>query len=312
LAFALVGLTVFKDHPENRNVLTNEKGQFFFDLSKLNGDYEIFISAKANENQTPLILVDNDFSTQEVKLPYLPVNLSDKSKALYQSLTFNSQMQTLYRQKESEEMAKSFSSDSAFYGTPDFVLKLVDFIALPTVKDYFYELVPQVGVRKDDKKSVLKVLGNFSELAIYEPLVLIDMVPIFDIDKVLALQPEKIERIEVVTTPYIRGDIIFGGIVSLFSKRGDLAGIDLPTAGRFINYSMLSEDTELVKKVRDAKNIPNLKNCIYWNPCIKLDNTRQASLVFSTGDNAGDFLILVRGSTAPEKEKIAISRISIK
>lgn len=312
LPFTLVGLTIFKDHPENRNVLTNEKGQFFFDLSKLEGEYELFISAKANENQTPLILVDNDFSTQEVKLPYLPVDFSDQSKELYEAITFNSQMQTLYKQKETEKKVKSFSSDSAFYGAPDFVLKLADYIALPTVKDYFYELIPQVGVRHEGKKSILKVLGNYSELAIYEPLVLVDMVPVFDIDKVLALQPEKIERIEVVTTPYIRGDIIFGGIVSLFSKKGDLAGIDLPSAGRFINYSMLSRNSGQVGNTREGEHIPDLRNCIYWNPDVKPDKTNRAELSFKTGDNTGDFLILVRSINSDEKERVAILKIKIR
>jgi hypothetical protein len=312
LPFTLVGLTIFKDHPEDRNVLTNEKGQFFFDLSKLAGEYELFISAKANENQTPLILVDNDFSTQEVKLPYLPVDFSAQSKKIYQAITFNSQMQKLYKQKETEKKAKSFSSDSAFYGAPDFVLKLADYIALPTIKDYFYELIPQVGVRHEGKKSVLKVLGNYSELAIYEPLVLVDMVPVFDIDKVLALQPEKIERIEVITTPYIRGDIIFGGIVSLFSKKGDLAGIDLPSAGRFINYSMLSLNSGQVEKAREGKNIPDLRNCIYWNPDVKLDKNNQAALSFKTGDNTGDFLILVRSINSDEKERVAILKFKIR
>lgn len=312
LPFTLVGLTIFKDHPEDRNVLTNEKGQFFFDLSKLVGEYELFISANANENQTPLILVDNDFSTQEVKLPYLAVDFSAQSKKIYQAITFNSQMQKLYKQKETEKKAKSFSSDSAFYGASDFVLKLADYIALPTIKDYFYELIPLVGVRHEGKKSVLKVLGNYSELAIYEPLVLVDMVPVFDIDKVLALQPEKIERIEVITTPYIRGDIIFGGIVSLFSKKGDLAGIDLPSAGRFINYSMLSRNSGQVEKAREGKNIPDLRNCIYWNPGLKLDKNNQAALSFETGDNTGDFLILVRSVNSDEKERVAILKIKIR
>ncbi|MFY9151354.1 MAG: hypothetical protein WAO52_05005 [Prolixibacteraceae bacterium] len=311
MAYNLVGLTIFKQHPENRNVLTNEKGQFFFDLSKLEGEYEIFISTKAIENQTPLILVDNDFSTQELKLPYQPVDFSEKSSAIYESLIFNSQMQTLYRQQETEETLKSFSSDSAFYGTPDFVLKLSNFISLPSVKDYFYELIPQVGVRKEGKKSSLKVLGNYSELAIYEPLVLVDMVPIFDIEKVLALQPEKIERIEVVTTPYIRGDIIFGGIVSLFSKKGDLAGIDLPAAGRFITYNMLSSENQEPVKVINNKRIPDLRNCLYWNPDLKLNGNNPAELTFDAGNNSGDYLVVVRGLDQNGKVLVATSEIKI-
>lgn len=309
--YTLVGLTIFKDKPETRNVRTNEKGQFFFDLSKLEGEYEIFISAKTPNGKSPLILVDNDFSTTRVNLPYVPVDLSLESKNVYQSLAFVSQMRALYRQQQIEKELKSFSHDTSFYGAADFVLKLADFVALPSVREYFYELVPSVRVKHEGKRSALKVLGPYSELGIYEPLALVDMVPIFDIDKVLALQPEKIDRIEVVTLPYVRGDIVFGGIVSLFSKKGDLAGIDLPSTGRFINYSMLAEtkgDLELMPK---GGHTPEISNCLYWNPAIEPDQSGIAQLSFSTGDNSGDFLIVVKGIGVDGKEKVAIHRISV-
>jgi len=309
MPFTLVGLTIFKDNPENQNVLTNENGQFFFDLSKLKGEYEIFISAKSNEN--PLILVDNDFSTQKIELPYVPVDLSEESKKIYQSLAFNSQMQTLYMQQKVESELKSFSSDSSFYGKPDFVLNLDKYIAMPGLKDYIYELIPQLGVRHDEKRTTLKVLGVYSDLAIHDPLVLVDMVPIFDIDRVLELQPDKIERIELVTVPYVRGDIIFGGIVSLFSKKGDLAGIDLPSVGRFITYDMLSR--EFATKAPDIQNkrTPDLRNCLYWNPDLKLRGTEPARISFNTGDSAGDYLIVVRGIDQTGKVKIATEEITV-
>jgi hypothetical protein len=311
MPFTLVGLTIFKENPENQNVLTNEKGQFFFDLSTLKGEYEIFISAKLNGKQVPLILVDNDFSTRKIKLPYLPVDLSEASRMLYQYIAFNSQIHTLYRSQKTEDEMKSFSSDSSFYGKPDFVLTLNNYIAMPSVKDYIYELIPQLGVRHDGKRTTLKMLGTYSDLAIYDPLVLVDMVPIFDIDKVLVLQPDKIERIELITEPYVRGDIIFGGIVSLFSKKGDLAGIDLPSVGRFITYDMMSRD--FIKVAPDFKNqrVPQLLNCLYWNPDLKLKGTEASKISFNTGDCSGDYVIVVRGIDKTGKARVAIHNITV-
>jgi len=312
MPFTLVGLTIFKENPENQNVLTNENGLFFFDLSKLKGEYEIFISVKAIEKQIPLILIDNDFSSQKIDLPFVPVDLSETSKMRYQSLIFNCQMQTLYKQQKIFNEVKSFSSDSSFYGKPDFVLRMSKYIAMPSVKDYIYELIPQVGVRHDGKRTILKVLGTYSDLALYEPLVLIDMVPIFEIDRVLELQPDKIERIEVVTVPYVRGDIIFGGIISLFSKKGDLAGIDLPSIGRFITYNMLSSDFTPVASVPNHQHVPDLRNCLYWNPYLKLKGTESSEISFNTGDNAGDYMIVVRGIDQSGKTKVTTTEFSVK
>jgi len=311
MPFTLVSLTIFKENPENQNVIANEKGKFYFDLSKLKGEYELFISAKSYEKQIPLILVDNDFSSQKIELPYVPVDLSEASKIHYQSLAFNSQMQTLYLQQKIEDDMKSFSSDSSFYGKPDIVLHLDKYIAMPSMKDYIYELIPQLGVRHDGKRNILKVLGVYSDLAINDPLVLVDMVPIFDIDRVLELQPDKIDRIEVMTVPYVRGDIIFGGIISLFSKKGDLAGIDLPSVGRFITYNMLN--LNYIKVAPDPKNqhVPNLQNCLYWNPNLKLKETELSEISFNTGDNTGDFVVVVWGIDKTGKTKVTSTEFSV-
>ena len=311
IPYAVVGLTVFKDNPENRNVMSNEKGQFFFDLAKLNGEYEIFISAKQNGKQMPLILVDNDYSTHKIDLPYVPVELSEESKKLYQRLTFNSQVQELYRQQKVEDQLKAFSSDSSFYGLPDFSLKLKVYIDMPTIKDYISELIPQVGVRHEGKRTVLKVLGEYSDLSVYEPMVLVDMVPIFDIDRVLAMQPDKIERIEVVTIPYVRGDIVYGGIISFFSKKSDLAGIDLPSAGRFITYSMLNSNMSQVAATPSNVRIPDLQNCLYWNPDLKLKANEPAKISFNAGDCAGDYVIVVRGVDKSSNIKVSTSEIRV-
>ena len=311
IPYMLVALTIFKEKAETRNIMTNEKGQFFFDLSKLNGEYEIFISAKPKGNQTPLILIDNDFSTQELKLPYIAMDLSEEKKEIYKTLIFNSQIQALYQKRKIEDNLKSFSSDSLFYGVPDFVLNFADYIALTNVKDYIYELIPQVGVRHDGKRTTLKVLGSYSELSIYDPLVLVDMVPIFDIDKVLALQPGKIDRIEVVTSPYITGNIVFGGIVSLFSKKGDLAGIDLPSTGRFITYNMLSSDSIQILS-QGSQHVPDLRSCIYWNPNLELKRKEPAIISFNTNDNIGDYLITVRSIDRNGKSIVATTEFSVK
>jgi hypothetical protein len=220
-------------------------------------------------------------------------------------------MQSLYVQQKAESEIKSFSSDSSFYGRPDFVLQLNNYIAMPSLKNYIHELIPQLGVRRDGKRTSLKILGAYSDLSIYDPLVLVDMVPIFDIDRVLEIQPDKIERIELVTTPYVRGDIIFGGIVSLFSKKGDLAGIELPSVGRFITYDMLSQN--MVQKAPDTQNprIPDLRNCLYWNPDLKLKGTEPAKISFNTGDSAGDYLIVVRGIYPNGMIKMATEKITV-
>ncbi len=68
---------------------------------------------------------------------------------------------------------------------------------------------------------------------------MIDGVAIFDVEAVLAVSPRLIDRVEIVNAPYIRGNVTFGGIISLISRNNDLGYIDLPSSGLLVNYRML-------------------------------------------------------------------------
>lgn len=313
LPYTLVGLTIFKDNPENLNLLTDENGQFYFDLSKLKGEHELFISAKANqEKHQPLILVDNDFSSDQLDLPFVTMNFSDENRSLYESLSFTSQMQDLYHDQFQAATVEAFSSDSAFYGEPDFLLDFDEFIALPSLSEYIHELIPRVRVKTEPGNRKLTVVGSHPELYIYDPLVMVDMVSVFDVETVLDLDPGKIKRIELVINPYIRGNIPYGGIISFFSRKGDLAGIDLPSAGRFISYKMLSEDqaTRITTQL-PAGRIPALGNCLHWDPLLQFDEYGSASLEFNTGDNTGEYMVVVRAVNEQGQVQVATTEFRI-
>jgi len=56
----------------------------------------------------------------------------------------------------------------------------------------------------------------------------------------------------------VRGDIVYGGIISFFSKKGDLAGIDLPAAGRYITYNMLNSNVSQAAANPSSVCIPDI------------------------------------------------------
>ncbi len=296
LPYTLVGLTVFKDNPENLNLLTNENGRFFFDLGDLKGNYELFISSKGKEEGVhPLILVDNDFEARLTTLPFVPIDFSPRNRELYETLSFTSQMHQLYQEQQAQKQAPKHQEETVFYGTPDFSLDFDAYIELPSVEEYLHELVPRVRVKKNHTQKNLTVTGADPELSIYTPLVLIDMVSVFDTEKILALDPKRLKKMEVISQPYIRGDITYGGIISFFSRKGDLAGLDLPSAGRFISYKLLAETQTTFQTELPGERIPDLRNCLFWSSDLNTDKQGTGSFSFHTGDNTGTYLIILQG-----------------
>ena len=142
-------------------------------------------------------------------------------------------------------------------------------------------------------------------MTIYDPLVLVDWVAIDDIDRVLALQPKALDRIELVNAPYIKGNITYGGIISFVSKKNDFAGIDLPSSGTFINYQFL-EDCSLINSMEPLPaNLPDSRNTVYWDPDVKISDKGPTGISFTAPDTPGKYIILLRSLTPSGEQVIA-------
>jgi hypothetical protein len=128
------------------------------------------------------------------------------------------------------------TGDHAFYGSRVQRLNLDDYVNLPTLEEVFINLVDHVDVLRKRGKSSLRIQGDNSGIGIYPPLILIDHITVFDQDAVLALPPEKIDRIELINEVYLKGSMTFGGLVAIYSKGGDMAGIDLPAGSYFFDF----------------------------------------------------------------------------
>jgi len=124
---------------------------------------------------------------------------------------------------------------------------------------------------------------------------LVDWVAVSDIEKILAMSPKAIERIELVNSPYVKGNITYGGIISFVSKKNDFAGIDLPKSGTFVNYNFLDECNEIIPLGTLPSNIPDSRNTFYWNPDVQTNADGASSVSFPAPDAPGKYRILLRG-----------------
>ena len=138
-------------------------------------------------------------------------------------------------------------------------------------------------------------------MEIYKPLIMIDNIPVSDIAAILKMTPERIERIDVVDRIYAKGDLLFGGIIHLISRKGDLAGIDLPENSYFFSFDGYAlPDTSSLTRIKNQDyhtRIPDVRNCLYWNPSVSISPGKTARIEFNTTDRTGNYLIVIRGVT---------------
>ncbi len=307
VTYARIHLVVLGNNPEYIGTPIDKTGRFRFFLPRHTGIQDLFITVETGNDLPVEILVDNNFSTDFVQLPQQPFILSSKQLEVIREIMFNMQVEKIFRQTHTntESIEKEDSASLDFFGNPLITIKTEDWVKLPTLDEFFFELIPTVDVKKKKGKRYFKLIGEHSDIDVYKPLILLDHVPIIDVETILSLSPEKIDHIDIVNTTYIRGYLHFGGIVSIISCEGDMAGLDIPPNSRLFNFKTLEPQQEIefpdYATSTNNERIPDLRNCLFWIPNIKMDRGEKNSFDFYTSDNQGEYIVVVHGVTADGK-----------
>jgi len=294
--YATIYVTVLGEDRDFFCNYSDSAGRFYFSLPAYAGERELFVSTYHPKYGDLELLIDRDFSQNALHLPSHGILLSDSLVGLVGEMSVNAQIAQQYYPVGRRVPEIPVSDGLQFYGQPTSTIMFDDFIKLPKLEEYFIEVVPQVAVRRSGGVRRLVLLGEHPELAVYPPLLMIDGVAIFDLEAVLGVSPRLIERVEIVNAPYIRGNVTFGGIISLISKNNDLGYIDLPSSGLLVNYRMLDLpfDESIRNGITDPR-LPDVRNTLYWNADLELEPGKEQRITFRTADLKGDYEILIRG-----------------
>lgn len=301
LAFAPVHLSILGSQPDYAGFITDELGEFHILLPDRTGLQNLFVAAEPAEGRHARILIDNDFSSDLSGLTPEPFSLTEQEKALAREIAFAAQLDKAYEMVEKKDSGalNNGYDHRPFYGTPNITIKIEDYVPLPTLEEFIVELIPEINIRKRKDKISMVLTGTHTDLSVYPPLILYDLVPVFDLDAFLKLSYENIKRIEVINATYQRGDLTFGGIVSVFSPGHDLAGFDFKGASNFFDFRAYQQTEERVfpdySTGSSDRHIPDFRNTLYWDPQVTGNPGETLTLEFYTSDRSGEYTVLVRG-----------------
>lgn len=293
--FAVVYISELGQEREFHCNYADSAGRFMFAFPDKFGEEELFISADHPDREGLELFIDQDFCTEPILLPSYPLNVDQSNLALISNMSENAQITAQYYPQQ-DQADERMPLEKFFYGHPSVVINFDDFIQLPTIEEYFSVVTPQVYIRGPRGSKRLRVLGDHPDLDIYPPLVMIDGVAIPDLGSVLSVSPRNIDRVEIIDAPYIRGNITFGGIVNLISRNDNLGLINLPESGILANYKMFDypPPDNHNQQITD-KNLPDVRNTLYWNPSLKLIPGMDTTIRFYTSDLIGEYQVVILG-----------------
>jgi len=171
-----------------------------------------------------------------------------------------------------------------------------DFVTLPTLEEVFINLVPTVEITVRRGQRSLWVMGPNSAINLHRPLIIIDNIPVFDQQAVLGINPEKILKMDVINEVYVKGNVSHGGVISIFSRNGDMAGIDLAENSYFFDYQLIKDqEIESVPVYAPGDHVPDSRNTVLWMDDVLLERGSTREISFKAPATPGDYVILIRG-----------------
>lgn len=186
------------------------------------------------------------------------------------------------------------SKPEQFYGIKSY--KLDDYTRFATMRDTFIELIVEVGVSKNETNYDFKmrmqeeVRGMFPE----NPTLLLLDGGFVASEDLMNLSPYVVDRIEVLNKRYYFGELIFDGILSVVTFKGDRG--EIAPSGSALNLVPAQRvDHEVIEvSTIENKSSPNFQDLLYWNPNVSVIDGK-LDIGFNTSESTGNFELRVEG-----------------
>mgnify|MGYP006283800305 CR=1 FL=1 len=282
------------------SVATDSLGKFMFSFPQLAGQYEFHIGSEQGgscDDGASEILVDNDFCNKPVQLPYIPFKLDDAEQELVREIALNAQLNNRF-ENSGVEAAPGEKNLHPFYGHPIRTVRQEEYIELDDLEEFLFELVYEVSVRYEGDEPYLQISSQTS-LVGYPPLVLLDNLPVQDFSDFLAIPCNQLDRVEVLNRGYVIGDFRYSGIVSVYTSDRNRGGLQFFDNSQFFTYGLYGEARPLFpdySKISVQSPVPDLRNTLFWEPAAMLDEEGVAIIHYYTGDAAGNYEVVIRGT----------------
>jgi hypothetical protein len=297
------------------SAVSDDSGKVFFDIKDAYGSSELVVQT-AEEDSMYRVEIADPYSYQVTDWKPASFNFSEDKLQQLSHLNLAMLVQNAYTINQLNSFSSPVLDSNAFFGPPDAKYNLDDFVRFNTMEEVLREYVHEINVRNRQ--------GNFSLVAldprnhaVFEnnPLVLVDGVPIFDMNKLMAYNPLKIKKAEVMARKYYLNSFVADGILSYSTYKGDLDGFRFDPSTVELSYDGLQLQREFyspqyLSQEQKQSRLPDYRNVLYWSPQIITNSDAQLS--FYTSDIKGKYIAIVQGINEDGKAGYSETQFEVK
>lgn len=289
---------------------SDSQGLVHFNMENFYGPSQVVLQTNTTEDSIYRLQVFTPFSDERAggELPRLTV--PEESSEELAEANLHMEIENAYHENDLQKMQPLLIDTLAFYQKPYKTYLLDNYTRFTTMEEVMREYVTEVNVVRRKKHYHFNTFNNegfelqnlqpTEKTMMDDPLILLDGVPVFDVDRIIAYDPLKVQKLEVVAARYIWGPIRANGIVSYTTYKGDLPGFSLNPHDVILDYDGLqkqrifySPDYSTEKAMQSR--LPDFRNVLYWSPGVNTDASGNGRISFYTGDIPGKYLVEIQG-----------------
>ena len=278
---------------------SDAQGKIKFELQDSYGAADIVIGTNQMQDSAYTVEIWDAFSKQYQPFVNYALDIDQRLAAPLIERSINMQAMNIYQEAEINTYTEEESDTALFFMKGDKHYLLDDYTRFSSMEDIMREYMPEVFVNVNKAGFSLRILDDERETK-YEnnPLVLYDGVPVFDMNKFMAIDPHKIKTIDVIRKRYFYGKSTFDGIISCSSYEQDLAGLTIDPTSLLINYNFAQQQRRFYTPdySSDAlSTIPDRRNLLFWKADIVTNEHGVAEVAFSTSEESGQYMVVIEG-----------------
>ncbi|MEO6894712.1 MAG: hypothetical protein ABI136_06710, partial [Ginsengibacter sp.] len=292
---------------------SDSMGMVHFNMDNFYGVGQIVLQTNTTKDTLYRLQVFTPFSDEHVNGEIPRLTVSEESGEELSEANLHMEIENAYHENDLQKMYPLLIDTLPFYQKPYKTYLLDNYTRFTTMEEVMREYVAEVNVVRKNKHYHFNTFNNAGfelqnlqpseKTMMTDPFILLDGVPVFDIDKIIAYDPLKVQKLEVVAARYVWGPIRANGIVSYTTYKGDLPGFSLNPHDVILDYDGLQKQRVFYSPDYSSNNglqsrLPDFRDVLYWSPNVNTNANGEGKISFFTGDIPGKYAVEIQGISA--------------
>lgn len=258
--------------------ISDNEGRATFIVPPASGSGDIVIYPR-DTSLNVVVKTASPFFAGSIPLRSSVAVTGDMADATVTRMSLNSQVNRIYQVRETDTASVTHDTTAVnhFYGRPAQRLVFADYIALPEMEEFFFELIPGWNLVRTRSGHEFRLFDPSTSAEIRTaPMMLIDGTVTTDPSTIAGLSPLTVDYLDVCPGNFHVGEVMLPPIVSVITLKGDFRMQALPPQALRIRYPFSNPLVRFRPFTGDSSgHMPIFGNTLLWAPTIATSGNRE-------------------------------------